>query len=603
MTTLGVFVSRASKFVCMAGLASLLGAPSSLLAFDDIPTVTYLPAEKLVEGDAPVNTSYVLSITSPSNVGAGQTVSIAPVLAVVSAPAGVTTTQALSYVSISPSPLVFTGPGTVQTATVTCNFPVGSVAGNYKYSIATPGWAAGTTDNFAYINMILTIPQVPVPPSVVLTSPVDGTVYTYNLNGPAVSVPVQFAASAPSYAPITTVGADVSGVPITGITSTGLGTGSVSSTGTFSILIPGVYTITAHANNINGTSSASSQITVNLVAPPPTVSIATPAANSTYTYTAGGPALNVPFSFSAVSSYGGINSLSATLNGTPVSLTTTSGLGTLNASASGALSITAAGTYVFAVSATDQNGTSSANRSFTVTVASQTPPPTVTIVKPADGATYTQVAGSGPLCVSFSFTAVAGTGATISSVGASLNGSPVAVSAFGVGKNTATGTGNLSISAAGTYTLTATATSGGSTASDTATFTYVITPPPVPNITWLPPISTGKVLKGGTTVPIEFQLSDTSGGGCGGGGWGWGGGNLNDKTVKILVSEVFANGTTSTPQIFSYGGCNGYSIDCSGVYELDFASARGTHVYRIDIYRFPSGVTSQLVATKQFSTH
>jgi hypothetical protein len=233
----------------------------------------------------------------------------------------------------------------------------------------------------------------------------------------------------------------------------------------------------------------------------------------------------------------------------------------------------------------------------------------VTIIKPVDGVTYTQAAGCGPLCVPFSFTAVAGTGATIGSISASLNGSPVAVTVSGVGKKSATGSGNLSITAAGTYILTAIATSGGTTASDTATFTYVITPPPVPNITWLPPISTGKVQRGGNTVPVEFQLSwANSGDGCGDdddGWWGWGnnGGNLCDKSVKILLSEVFANGTTSSPQIFSYGGCSGYSIDCNGVYELDFPTGRGTHVYRIDVYRFPSGTTPQLLGTKQFSTH
>ncbi len=586
----------------------MFAIPSMVRAFDDLPTVTYLPSEKLIEGDTPVNTNYVLSITSPSNVAVGQSISITPVVSVVAAPAGANLTQALAFVSLSPSTLVFTGPGAVLTTTVTSNVPVGAVAGNYKFSIATPGWAAGTTDSFAYINMTLTVQQVPVPPSVILTSPANGTVYNYNLNGPAISIPLQFTSSAPSYAPITAVGADVSGVTVSGITSTGIGTGSVSSTGTFSLSTPGIYTVTAHANNINGTSSASSEITVKLVAPPPTVTIATPAANSIYTYTPGGPALSVPFSFSAASSYGGINTLSATLNGAPVSLTATTGLGTLTAGATGTLLINAAGTYVFAVSATDQNGTTSANRSFTVKVAAQTPPPTVTIVKPVDGATYTQVAGSGALCVPFSFTAVAGTGATIGSISASLNGSSVAVTAGGIGKKSATGTGTLSITAAGTYTLTVSAVSGGTTASDQATFTYVITPPPVPNITWLPPISTGKVQRGGNTVPIEFQLSLDSSGGCGGNNdcwWSWGNncGNLCDKSVKILVSEVFSNGTASSPQIFSYGGCSGYTIDCNGVYELDFDTARGTHVYRIDVYRFSSGTTPQLVGTKQFSTH
>jgi hypothetical protein len=75
--------------------------------------------------------------------------------------------------------------------------------------------------------------------------------------------------------------------------------------------------------------------------------------------------------------------------------------------------------------------------------------------------------------------------------------------------------------------------------------------------------------------------------------------------VKILISEIYSNGSSSTPKAFSYGrGSSNYSIECDDQYELDFNTARGKHTYHIDIYRFPNGgTTPQLVGTKEFKTY
>lgn len=635
MKTFGMLRSEMVKKLGLLVTAALMALPASMRADDRSPTVLYDHPVVLVEGDAPILNSYQLGITAPANV-AGLT-TITPLVTVLSAPAGVSNAQALSYVTLNPTPLIFSGAGATVTTTVASNIPLTAVAGDYQYRISTPGWPAGTLDPFAQINMKVTVSQIPQRPSVVINTPANPSTYNYTLNGPAVSIPLQFTSSAPSYAPITTVGADISGVNVP-VTSTGLGTGNVVSNGTITLSTPGIYTITAHANNVNGTSSTTSEITVKLIAPPPTVAIVNPLANSTYTYTAGGSALSVPYTFTALSAFGGITSISATLNGTPITLGTTVGLGTLSVTSTGNLPITATGTYVLAVTATDPNGTATTNRTFTVTAPAQTTGgPTVTITKPIDGATYTRVSGGDSICIPFSFTADAASGSKISALSAKLNGASIDVNTSGIGRSTATGTGSITVRSAGTYTLVASATSNGKVGVDQVSFTVVVTqpPPPVCNVVWLPPISYGKSQTGGCSVPLRFQIHCSSSNpdcnrddddrncrdndrdcrdndrdcrdndrdrdcrdddhDC----------NLHETSVKILVSEIYSNGSSSTPKAFSYGrGSSNYSIECDDQYELDFTTARGKHTYHIDIYRFPNGgTTPQLVGTKEFKTN
>ena len=652
MKTFGMLRTEMAKKLGLLVTAALMAMPSATRADDRSPTVLYDHPVVLVEGDAPILNSYQLGITSPTNISGPTT--ITPLVTVLSAPDGVSTALALSYVTLNPTPLLFSGPGVTVTTTVTSNIPLTATAGDYQYKISTPGWPAGTLDPFAQINMKLTVSQVPQRPSVVINTPTNPSTYNYTLNGPAVSIPLQFTSTAPSYAPVTSVGADISGLNVP-VTSTGLGTGNVVSNGTISLSVPGIYTVTAHANNINGTSSTTSEVTIKLVAPPPTVAIVNPLANSTYSYTAGGPALSVPYTFTALSAFGGITNISATLNGAPITLETTVGIGTLSVTATGSLPITATGTYVLAVTATDPNGTATTSRSFLVTAPVQTNGPTVTITKPIDGATYTRVSGGDSICIPFSFTANASSGSKISALSAKLNGVSVDVNTSGIGRSTAAGTGSLTVRSAGTYTLVASASSNGKVGVDQVSFTVVVTepPPPVCNVIWLPPISYGKGQTGGCSFPIRFQIHCSSSNpdcngrddddrrdcrdndrdcrdndrdcrdndrdcrdndrncrdddhrsdrdcrdddhDC----------NLHETSVKILISEIYSNGSSSTPKAFSYGrGSSNYSIECDDQYELDFNTARGKHTYHIDIYRFPNGgTTPQLVGTKEFKTY
>ena len=574
-------------------------------ARDSSPIVTYLPVTTLVEGDQPFVTSSPLSITSPSNVPVGPSLSITPVISLLSAPTGADPTEALSFVTLNPATLVFTGPNQVLATTIQTNVPLGKVAGSYAYQIATPGWPAGAADYFAVINMNVTVPQIRQPPSVQLNSPVDGSAYVHTVGGAAVSIPLQFQATAAAATPILSVDADANGTAVP-VTVTGLNSGNVSATGTILLSAPGIYSIQARATNGVGTSAAAVSITVTIAGPAPKVTITQPTASGNYTYVIGGPPLGIPFSISATSAYGGVNTLAATLNGNPVTVTT-SGLGTLSATGTGTLQLSAGGLYTLSATATDALGTTSSSVQFTVNA--QYPPPTVAITQPTNGAVFTYVAGSPPPSIPFAFTAQAATGATISSLNASLNGTAVTVTSTGLGTTSAAGTGTLQVNAAGTYTFTAGAVGGGVTGSSKVTFTVNVTQPPPPpcNIVWLPPISLGKVQQGGSTLPIKFQIQCR----CGSG-------NKNDDSeddnnaatkdtsVTIAISEVLANGSYSTAQIFSYGKNPNpptYAIEDDNTYHLNFPTARGIHRYHVEIYRFPSGSTTpQLLGTKEFTT-
>jgi len=115
---------------------------SRALAFDDVPTVTYLPAQKLVEGDEPLASSYVLSITSPSNVPVGTTVSITPVVSILGCRSAERGASAGLCFAES-STLSFTGPGQVQTMTVSSAVPSGSRRGKLCLQDRDTGLATG----------------------------------------------------------------------------------------------------------------------------------------------------------------------------------------------------------------------------------------------------------------------------------------------------------------------------------------------------------------------------------------------------------------------------------------------------------------------------
>lgn len=262
-------LSRLSRAILplFAFLLSLGGLP----ARDGGPTVGYSPQLQPIEGDQPVVFSYNLEITSPPNVAVGSNQIITPVPGVVTAPSGVSVATALSFVSLSPTSLVFTGPHQTQTITVSLSVPLGTAAGDYSWSISTSGWPAGTIDPFAFINAKVTIPQIPDSPAVNLTAPIDGATFVYNTGGPPLTIPLAFTATAPAVSPIISVDADLNGLAVP-VSSSGLGTGSVSANGVLTVTSGGLFTVRARATNGVGTSEDTAEFTViveNTPPPPP----------------------------------------------------------------------------------------------------------------------------------------------------------------------------------------------------------------------------------------------------------------------------------------------------------------------------------------------
>lgn len=605
-----------------------------LVAREGPPIVDYSPKETIVEGNQPLATSYLLSVTAPNNVVAGTPLTITPTLSLLSKPANVTDSVALSYVTFTPAALTFSNPNETLTVRVDANFPLGIAAGAYAYQIFTAGWATGTQDGGAFINATVFPSQNATPPTVAISSPADQATFTYQPAVGPLAVPVRFTSTAQVTAPITTIDADVNGTALT-VTSVNNGDGSFTSTGTLSLTAPGAYTVRARATNTAGTGEDTADFTVVVAVPAPTVAIATPAANASYTLSPAGT-VAVPYSFSSNIAYGTIKTLTATLNGNPVSFTP-AGLNTATATGTGTFNLTAAGTYTLAVSTTDSNGgTSSASTTFKVEGAK--PPPTVTINAPANGTTLTRVVGSGPVSVSFKYTAKAATGFKISALVGTLSGRSGNLPATVTGLNTATaiGTGTLSLTTAGTYTLTATATSNGVTASASTTFTLVDVQPPPPtcSVNWLPPISLGQTVNDNSTLAIKFELDcddddddchhhrDCDGDHCDrdndcddrdhdhdrdcdrdddGDRDSYPGQRTKsktsiDKTVVIAISEIYSNGSSSPAQLFTYGD---YSIRGNDMYQLNFRVPSGKRRFLVEVYR-PTATGAEVLGSREF---
>lgn len=612
----------------LLALVSFAALGLSAQAREGDATVTYTPSLTVVEGDQPLHRVVTISITSPSNLSPGVAVPITPVATILSKPsASVPDEVALSYVTFTPATLDFNQPNQTINLTVTVDVPSGSVAGGYAWRVETHGWAAGTADPWAFLNATVYPEVAGGPPTITLNSPMDQEVFVYEPAVGPLSIPFNFTANAPSSTPITTLDANLEGAAgsntALSFTRTTNADGSITGAGSMTITAPGIYTVRVRATNNLGTSTDAAEYTVNVSAPPPTVTIAQPTTTS-YTMVAGST-LNVPYSFTANSIYGGISTLDATLNGVPVTFTPT-GLDTLVASGTGNFAITTPGTYTLSVTGTNPYGSDTETTTFTVT--SITPAPTIVIAQPVNGTVITRNAGSPATSVPFSFTAQANTGFVISAVTATLNGTPVTFTTSGLNTLTTTGTGTLSISTPGTYTLTATGTSSGVVASASTTFTVkeITTPPPTCDVIWLPPINLNKCQQGGSVLPIKFKICCDSHGrtcenghwnNCGGKRYGWGrdcDDNIHsrckgdrDTSVVIAVYEIYCNGTVSAAKLFPYDRCSPnpptYTIQGGNMYHLNYPTARGAHRYKVEIYRTPtSSTTPQLLCTKEFTT-
>lgn len=557
--------------------------------------VTFNPLVKIAQGNQPFSDTYNLRISMPANQPGGVSVPITLTLTSLSRPTGVSEAVAKSYVTV-PSTVNMTAP--FVNVPISIAVPLGSAAGGYSWKISTSGWppANGNVVDEGgghTINGLFTAPPVvdTSVPAVILNSPANGTIYTYlPLSGNPVVVPINFDASVPLTArPITGLSATINNVAVT-LVQTGLNTNAANGVGSVSLTQPGSYTIRASASNQYGTSTATADITVVVIAPPPTIAVTSPAPNAQYSVTVGGPGVTVPVNFSATSVYGNVSSLAATLNGSPLTLTT-SGVGTaLTATGSASLNISTPGNYTLVFNATNAYG---AATPVTVPfkVVGVTPPPTVTILTPANGAVFQRAAGAPPTVVTYTFSAGTSTG-VISSVTATLDGVAITPTLSGLNTATVGGSGSFSFSSGGPHTLNVTVSNGGATASASTNFSVTQSAPPVcKDIEWLPPISLNKTIEGGSTMPIKFTLTCK-------------GKFVEDKSVVIGIYEIYSNGTASAPTLYPYGTGSPNPPDYAITgkqYHLNFDTAKGVHQYRIEVYSTEAGAP-WLIGSKDLFT-
>lgn len=258
--------------------------------------------------------------------------------------------------------------------------PDGSITGAGSMTITAPGIYTvrvratnnlGTSTDAAEYTV-----NVSAPPPVVTIAQPTATSYTM-VAGTTLSVPYSFTANS-IYGGISELTATLNGAPVT-FTPTGLGTLAASGTGNFAITTPGTYTLSVTGTNPYGSDTKTTSFTVTSITPAPTITIAQPVNGTVITRNAGSPATSVPFSFTAKANTGFvISAVTATLNGAPVTFTT-SGLNTLTTTGTGTLSITTPGTYTLTATGTSSGVVASASTTFTVKEVT-TPPPTCDVI-------------------------------------------------------------------------------------------------------------------------------------------------------------------------------------------------------------------------------
>ena len=474
---------------------------------------SYQPSIKTVQGVIPYIYTYALTVKSPGNVPTGQTTTVDMQKSLsAAAPGGLDTATALSFLSFAPSQLTYSGPNESKVVLVTLNVPAGMPDGEYKYKILAAGFPYGTTNFGAFVNASVTkAPDLVSPPTVAIQAP-----YNQQVFGPytpsqmvGLQIPLQFTATATNENPVLSVDVSVAGAIVLPLDVTGLDTGSATATGLVNISQPGTYVVQARAANDGGTSAATSEFTVTVNAPPPTVAILLPAADAVYTFNAGTTPPVIQFSFAGNSVFGVIREMSATLNNVPVAYRAT-GLNTLSATgATPNLALSVSGLYTLRVKArTDFGWSDEVASSFTVNVIQ--PTPSVVIDSPSANAAVTLPVGQLVGNIPFQFTTTTSAGFTVGSVSAKLDGVPVSVGNPNTGGLTAVSTGTLANVGAGPHTLIVTGVSVEVSVSASVNFTVVVVPPAPTIVINDPSAAVINLPVGVLTADIPFQFTTST---------------------------------------------------------------------------------------------
>ncbi len=585
LTSLNPIGNKLSR-ICAVFMLALLGVVAR--AGDGGYSLSYNPSVYNVNGQAPLNVWLTpnnsgvgrsMTVVAPGNVTTATPITITATPT--SYPAGVTLSQALSYVTLSASQITV-APGGSISFDITLNIPQ-TGAGDYVYRINTTGWPSDTEpDQGVFINAHAPPPLSPIKPTIAISSPANLSAWSYTFPG-SVTVPISSAGMANSVSPISllvTTVTDPQGqnVNIDSWRLTGIASSLASGSGSVTLSKPGIYTVNANTANVDlfglqlGIAVTSIQFTVNENVTAPTVAITAPTVTS-YTYENGSPAPTVDFGFVGTSFKGGITALSATLDGAPFTFTA-AGITAGNVAGNGPFTATGTRTGVtvpvvgtttdgssvtethrFAVTATDSYGTAGVSpivyQDFTVT--KTYPAPTLVITSPAAGTVVTRTSTSTPFSLSYAFDAAIKTGNAISTISDTISGpATITLTKTGEGTTAAHGSGVITSSTAGFYTLTATTTANGYVVTKSVQVEFrdpVSLPKPTVKITTLGN-TTGVLtpsftyVSGSGSLSIPFALLGTSQATAGIT-------SLVTKVDGVAVSVTYAGGTavgkTSAP--------------------------------------------------------
>jgi PKD repeat protein len=589
----------------MLGVATLLFTQSTSRAAGPVAFVGYSPAVKVLQGVIPFTQSYDLTVTAPANLLPGISATVGFSVVVNTAPDGVSSETALSYLTFSTNQLTFVGqpsgqPLPNQTVTLTLAVPAGAPAGSYGYQITTTGWGvtlAPSQNVGASINATTALPPGGNPPVVEFIyppTPADGSTITVEHTALPLSIPIQVRASAaPTDTVITSVLAKANDTTLTLAPLTGLNSRLVEGSATLSISQPGVYSLDVSATNEVGTGTDNTSFTVRVSGPPPVATITSPGSGQEFVFRAGGAPVPVPITFTGTSSFGPVRSLTAKVNGVNVDFSA-NGLGTGAASGAFTPTYTTAGTHTLEVTTTNDYGSDSETLAYVVRVVA--PSPTIDVSAPTEGLVIMIPAGATTVDVPFRFVTTSDNGFTVDAVSANLGTASVAgISTTGLGTASAVSTGTLSGLPAGTYTLTAEGTSAGIEVSDSVTFSVkssAVTPPTV--VINTPPAGAvfTRVYGGpALSIPLTFTgTSQTSGGviteltaSLGSRSLGVAATNLNTKTAigaatisvsnagtyTISVTAKDAYGTASATRTFRVAVVEGKTVCGEVFFDVD----------------------------------
>ncbi|HEY3755785.1 MAG TPA: SdrD B-like domain-containing protein [Opitutaceae bacterium] len=415
------------------------------------------------------------------------------------------------------SPLAITPLG-IGTPNASASTTISVTGGNHVVSVSVQDSNGGT--NSTNTNFTVNETTAPAPSFTNLTPSGSPTISYYsNQTEPTVNIGANVTAG---YGNIVSLSAQLMGPSSTSslpLSTTGVGTsGNVTASATLANLPSGQYTVQFTATDGCNTSIANVTFSITEITyTPPTGSITLPN-GSTYTRNDCDQPLTIPVNFTGTSAEFNIASITATLDGNPIGISTAN-LQSPNATGTASLSVTAGGihTIVLTVNDTD-NGSFSTSTTFTVTLTTS-PNPTVTISSPSNNASYSST-NNAPVSIPVSVSATAGYG-NITQLSAvlitpSATQQPITLSTTGVGTSaTASGTASLSLTAGGTYTIQVTATdacANVSTSSSVFTITSVTNYPPPTTCVTLPNGScyTGNDCSGPVKVAVQVAGNSTA---------------------------------------------------------------------------------------------